>query len=209
MVLIPLPSEHIYSYLYRCYRVHGVNAMKTIIDDTGRFKQRLALIDYKHVESFVPDIPDEPISGPMLGEPKELRYKYRWWNLLLFPVMERSGFDIGGLFGPKSNAVLSGQVRTPGLKVGAKRVNCPEEIKYCPCCVRDFIYNYGTAYLIADWLGPSAVCKEHGIELSIVNAKSRSEATVSLERIFLGEVTSTPNVSAEVCAPVQCELLAS
>ena len=188
MVLIPLPSEHIYSYLYRCYRVHGVDAMKTIIDDTGRFKQRLALIDYKHVESFVPDIPEMPIMGVTEMFSQEVIDKYLWWNAMIFPVMERSGFKRGGLFGPNSRFVLSGLVRTPGLKVGAKKVSCPEDIRYCPCCVRDFIYTYGTAYLIADWLGPSAVCKEHSIELSTVNAKSRNEATASLERIFLGEL---------------------
>ncbi|MBY6187534.1 TniQ family protein [Marinobacter hydrocarbonoclasticus] len=209
MVLIPFPNEHIYSYLYRCYRVHGVKAMKTIIDDKGRFKQRLALIDYKYVESFVPNIPDSSAGVWLLREPETNADRFLWWNRLLFPVMERSGFDRGGLFGPKSRAVLSGQVRAPGLKVGTKWVNCPEEIRYCPCCVRDLIYNHGTAYLLADWLGPSAVCKQHSIKLSVVNAQSRSEAIAALERIFLGEATPSPIVSTDDCAPILSERLAS
>ncbi len=73
-------------------------------------------------------------------------------------------------------------------------VNCAEEIRYCPLCVRDFIYNYGTAYLIADWLDLNSVCNKHNIDLCSVNAKSRTEAIASLERIFLGKVLSTPNV---------------
>lgn len=188
MVLIPLPSEHIYSYLYRCYRVHGINAMKTIIDETGRFKERLALIDYKYVESFVPDIPDMPQMGVIETLSKEVKDKYFWWNAMIFPVMVRSGFQRGELFSPESRAVLDGFVRGPGIKVGAKNVSCPEKIRYCSFCVKDFIYTFGTAFLIADWLGSSAVCKEHSIGLSTVNAKSRTEATASLERIFQGKL---------------------
>ncbi len=105
MVLIPLPSEHIYSYLYRCYRVHGINAMQTIIDQSGQFKQRLALIDYKFVESFVPVIPDMPHIAVTQTLKKEFNEKYLWWNNMIFPVMERSGFRRGGVFLPNSSFV--------------------------------------------------------------------------------------------------------
>lgn len=59
MVLSPFPAEHIYSYLYRCYRVHGVqDAMNTIINADGLFRQRLGFIKYDYIQSFVPEIPD-------------------------------------------------------------------------------------------------------------------------------------------------------
>lgn len=123
MVLLPLPDEHIYSYLYRGYRVHGVlNAMRTIINSEGKFRQRLGFIKYEYIQSFVPDIPEIPddfFGELMLSSFHEEQHKYLWWNKLLFPVMRRSGFLSANLKGHSAHDVVNG-MRQPGLKFCAR-----------------------------------------------------------------------------------------
>lgn len=192
MVIAPLPDEHVYSYLYRNYRVHGViNAMHTIINGEGFFRQRISLIPYDYIQALLPGFPDVTWEGngnvldfgAMLKNGENL-----WWNRLIAPVLYRSGFMLREVLYPSSDEVLRGKGK-PGLRVSARVSDkrMPERIKYCPLCVHDAIRAYGTAYLSALWLGNATHCPKCLLELVVAETGSRKIAIRVLEQIFSGK----------------------
>ncbi|ORT51703.1 hypothetical protein ST37_04970 [Vibrio sp. qd031] len=187
MVLSPLPSEHIYSYLFRSYQVHHVSkAARTIFNLDGDFKQRLGFISYEYIESFVPDIPEMPAELNHTSSAAELE-KYVWWTRLVRPVANRSGFLFSELYSPSHTLVIEGK-RKAGLYFSARDPDkrYPEPIKYCTSCIDVFIRQFGTAYLVTDWLGPvehCPACQNRLMTGSYTNAKTAFQA---LTEIFQG-----------------------
>lgn len=192
MVLLPLPYEHIYSYFYRCYRVHSLDAMHTIINDKGLFKQRLGFIPYKLIGPFLPEfdqfLEDDNARAINFFSIKNDRKKF-WWREIINPTLRRSGFVLADLKLPISADVISGKCK-PGLKIYPRDPDkrMPEEIKFCPRCVRNAIKLYGVAYLASYWLSNSTLCKKCSDDLVVVYCGSRKNAVKYLEEIFLGEL---------------------
>ncbi len=195
MIIFPLPDEHVYSYLYRSYRIHGViNAMHTIINGDGFFRQRIALIPYDYIQVLLPESPDMTCEdndnvmnfGAMLKNCENL-----WWNRLIAPVLYRSGFMLREVLYPSSDEVLRGKGK-PGLRVSARVSDkrMPERIKYCPLCVHVAIRTYGTAYLSALWLGNATHCPKCLSELVVAETGSRRIAIRVLEQIFSGKCST-------------------
>lgn len=192
MIICPLPDEHVYSYFYRNYRVHGViNAMHTIINGKGFFRQRIAFIPYDYIQALLPEPSDMTWKcnnnvlnfGEMLQNGEGL-----WWNRLIAPVLYRSGFMLREVLYPSSDEVLRGKGKA-GLRVSARFPDkrMPETIKYCPLCVHDAIKTYGTAYLSALWLGNATHCSKCLLELVVAESGSRRIAIRVLEQIFSGK----------------------
>ncbi|WP_418351039.1 TniQ family protein [Shewanella indica] len=183
MFVKPLPGEHIYSYLYRAYKLHSVNALHTIINSEGLFKQRLALIKYEYIKDFV----------PLSRNDDSL-----WWNQMLAPVVASSDFYMFELNTPAVNEG-GGKVQSFGWRLRPLRRRRPDRIKFCPDCIEEFITEFGTAYLLSEWLGDAVICQEHSRRLVFANCRSRKEADGALSEIFQAQGNgfderSTPTV---------------
>lgn len=108
---------------------------------------------------------------------------------MIFPMLRSSGFVSAHLLNPSSRLVVRGEYQA-GLKFSIRDPDkrYPEVIKYCPSCIIHFTKEYGTAYLVVDWLGDTvscSICNEKLVALSCVNRKS---AVSALDRLFKGIV---------------------
>lgn len=169
MILSPLPDEHIYSYLYRSYKVHSIDGLRTIVNPTGQFKQRLASIKLEYIKDFVPMNAEED---------------YPWWYNLIGPVLERSGFRLFELNTTEMQQGINGKIIPKGIVLYPFNKTKPDEIKFCPECTRGFIRQYGTVYLVADWLNGAVMCNKHGRELISFECNSRKMARYALSTIY-------------------------
>ncbi len=74
----------------------------------------------------------------------------------------------------------------PGLRMIPVNKSQSHNIRYCICCIRSFIYEYGCAYLVADWLGDKDVCERHDCEIVTPEISNRNHAIQTLEKVFCG-----------------------
>ncbi|EPN0103539.1 hypothetical protein ACTTV5_001052 [Vibrio parahaemolyticus] len=168
-----LPNEHIYSYLYRGYKVYGIPAFQTIINSDGLFKRRIATIKPDYVRPFIlgcDDLREVSMGSGFIDSSLELGENYQTQY-------------VGNLSVP------------PGLKMlPLKRKIQAHHIRYCPSCIKSFIKEYGCAYLIAEWVGNKDVCEKHECEIVTLEVSNRKQALQTLDKIFLGQFPESDTV---------------
>lgn len=160
-----LPGEHIYSYLYRGYMVHGIDGYSTIINYDGLFKRRLATIKPELINPFLDTT------------------NFR-------DLCVRSGFiDVSLKLADDYIEEYVGSEKFPkGLKLHPINKKNAHTVNYCSECVQDFIKEFGFAYLLAVWLNDEYVCKKHDRPVVSLISDSRAQTIKQLKIVLSGDV---------------------
>lgn len=171
MFLMPLPDEHIYSYLFRRFRLSGeINIANKIFNPDGHFKKKVYI-----PECYLPFISKERCNG------KNITQMYYSWQSTGYSIARRSGMLL------KSVKISKNKFDEWDVSFVIQNhySSSPESVKFCRSCVEGFIRDYGFAYLPSIWLGYDRVCGLCNKNLYAASCSSAQTAFKAMTEIFM------------------------